>query len=97
MSNHHQVRQVLCPQKIRMIIINYCIILENRVKYLLKTYLRFTRGKANLEVLLGYQNCVLENLVLDIILFLERKSRSLQISFPQVNQMICLSLFTIII
>jgi len=28
------------------------------VKYLLKTCAKFTRGKANLEVVLGSQNCV---------------------------------------
>jgi len=32
--------------------------LKNQVKYLLKTCAKFTRGKANLEVVLGSQNCV---------------------------------------
>ena len=32
--------------------------LKNQVKYLLKTCAKFTRGKANLEAVIGYQNCV---------------------------------------
>ena len=35
-----------------------CTVLKNQVKYLIKTCARFTRGKANLEVLLGSQLCV---------------------------------------
>ena len=35
-----------------------CTILKNQVKYLIKTCARFTRGEANLEVVLGSQNCV---------------------------------------
>jgi len=34
------------------------IILKNHVKYLLKTCVKFTIGKVNLEVILGFQNCV---------------------------------------
>jgi len=33
-----------------------CTILENKVKYILKTCIRFTKGKSNLEVVLGSQN-----------------------------------------
>jgi len=36
---------------------NYTV-LKNQVKYLIKTCARFTRGEANLEALLGSQNCV---------------------------------------
>jgi len=32
-------------------------ILKNKVKYLLKTWANFTRGKENLEVVRGSQNC----------------------------------------
>ena len=35
-----------------------CTVLKNQVKYLIKTCARFTRGEANLEVVLGSQNCV---------------------------------------
>ena len=35
-----------------------CTILKNQVKYLIKTCARFTRGEANLEVVLDSQNCV---------------------------------------
>jgi len=35
-----------------------CTTLKNQVKYLLKTCAKFTRGKGNLEVVLGSQNCV---------------------------------------
>jgi len=35
-----------------------CTLLENKVKYLVKTCARFTKGKSNLEVVLGSQNCV---------------------------------------
>jgi len=33
------------------------MILKTQVKYLLKTCAKFTRGEANLEVVLGSQNC----------------------------------------
>jgi len=32
--------------------------IENKVKYLIKSCARFARGKANLEFVLGSQNCV---------------------------------------
>ena len=35
----------------------YCTTLKNQVKYLLKTCVKFTRGKANPEPVLGSQNC----------------------------------------
>jgi len=35
-----------------------CTILKNQVKYLLRTCAKFTRGKTNLEAVLGSQNCV---------------------------------------
>jgi len=35
-----------------------CTVLKNHLKYLIKTCARFTRGEANLEVVLGSQNCV---------------------------------------
>jgi len=35
-----------------------CTTLKNQVKYLLKTRAKFTRGKTNLEAVLGSQNCV---------------------------------------
>jgi len=35
-----------------------CTTLKNQVKYLLKTCAKFTRGKPNLEVVLGSQNCI---------------------------------------
>ena len=35
-----------------------CTVLKNQVKYLIKTCARFTRGEANLEAVLGSQNCV---------------------------------------
>jgi len=35
-----------------------CTLLENKVKYLIKTYVRSTIDKANLKVVLGSQNCV---------------------------------------
>jgi len=35
-----------------------CTTLKNQVKYLLKTCAKFTRGKTNLEVVFGSQNCV---------------------------------------
>jgi len=35
-----------------------CTTLKNQVKYLLETCAKFIRGKANLEVVLGSQNCV---------------------------------------
>jgi len=35
-----------------------CSTLKNQVKYLFKTCAKFTRGKANLEVVFGSQNCV---------------------------------------
>jgi len=33
-------------------------VLKNQVKYLLKTCAEFTRGKTNLEAILGSQNCL---------------------------------------
>ena len=35
-----------------------CTTLNNQVNYLLKTCAKFTRGKANMEAILGSQNCV---------------------------------------
>jgi len=37
------------------------IFLKNQDKYLLKTCAKYTRGKANLEVVHGSQNCVFGN------------------------------------
>jgi len=39
-----------------------CIVLKNQVKYLLKTCAKFTRGEANLEVVISSQNCFLAKL-----------------------------------
>ena len=35
-----------------------CKLLKNQVKYLLKTCAKFTRGEANVEAVIGSQNCV---------------------------------------
>jgi len=52
-----------------------CTLLENKVKYLIKTCARFTRGKANLEAVLGSQNCVFGRAGIGYNSFNEKKSQ----------------------
>jgi len=50
-----------------------CTLLENKIKYLIKTCARFTRGKANLDVVLGFQNCVFGRVGIGYNSFNEKK------------------------
>jgi len=59
------------------------------VKYLLKTYDKFTRGEANLEVVLGSQNCVFGKAGLGYNPTFQKKPRSFVVSFQKVTQMVC--------
>jgi len=67
-----------------------CTLLENKVKYLIKTCARFSKGKANLEAILGSQNCVFGRAGMGSSPLMKRKSRSLLISFPRMHQVIFL-------
>jgi len=51
-----------------------CTVLKNQVKYLIKTCARFTRGEANLEVVLGSQNCVFSKAGLDYNLSFQKET-----------------------
>jgi len=50
-----------------------CTVLENKVKCLLKTCARFTRGKTNLEVVFDSQNCVFGKTGIDYNSLSEKK------------------------
>jgi len=67
-----------------------CTLLENKVKYLIKTCARFTRGKTNLGAILALKIVFLEGLELVTTLLMKRKSRSLLISFQRMHQVIFL-------
>jgi len=72
-----------------------CTILENKVKNLLKTCARFTRGKTSLELVLGSQNCYFGKAGIGYNSFSEKKvkkftnffstSKSSDISFISYN------------
>jgi len=62
-----------------------CTLLENKVKYLIKTCARFTRGKVNLEVVLCSQNCVFGRGRIGYNSFNEKKVKSLIIYFPRMH------------
>jgi len=70
-----------------------CTILKNQVKYLLKTYAKFTRGKANLEVVLGFPICVFGKAGLGYNPFLKKKVKKLSSFFSksESNVMPCIS------
>ena len=70
---------------------------KKKVKYIIKTCARFTRGKVDLEVVLGSQNCVFEKAGIGYNSLVKRKSRSLLISFQLVSQLIYLWLLAIIV
>jgi len=53
------------------------------VKYLLKTYAKFTRGKTNIEVVLGSQNCVFGKAGLGYNTILEKKAKKFSSFFSK--------------
>ena len=59
---------------------NY-IVLKNQVKYLIKTCARFTRGEANLEVVLGSQNCLFGKVGLGYNPSFQKKTKKFSIFF----------------
>jgi len=61
---------------------NY-ITLKSQVKYLLKTCAKFTRGKANLEVVLSSQNCVLGKAGLGYTPINEKKAKKFSSLFSK--------------
>ena len=60
-----------------------CTTLKNQVKYLLKTCAKFTREKANLEAVIGSQNCVFGKVGLGYNPILEKKAKSSLVSFQK--------------
>ena len=60
-----------------------CTTLKNQVNYLLKTCAKFTRGKANLEVVLGSQNCVFGKAGLGYTFIHENKAKKFSIFFSK--------------
>jgi len=57
--------------------------LKNQVKYRLKTCVKFTKGKANLEAILGSQNCVFGKAGLGYTLILEKKAKKFSSFFSK--------------
>jgi len=74
-----------------------CTLLENKVKYLIKTCARFTRGKTNLEVVLGSQNCVFGRAGIGYNSFNEKKVKKFANFFPRMHQVIFLWQLVIIV
>ena len=60
-----------------------CTTLKNQVKYLLKTCAMFTRGKANLEAVLGSQNCVFGKAELGYTPIHEKKAKKFSTFFSK--------------
>ena len=60
-----------------------CTIFKNQVKYLLKTYAKFTRGKPNLEVVIGSQNCVFGKARLGCTHIFEKKAKKFSSFFSK--------------
>jgi len=60
-----------------------CTLLENKVKYLIKTCAKFTRGKANLEVVFGSQNCILVRVGIGYNSFNEKKVKNFATFFSK--------------
>ena len=60
-----------------------CSVLKNQVKYLIKTCAKFTRGEANLEVVLGSQNCVFGKAGLGFNLSFQKKTKKFSSLFSK--------------
>jgi len=54
-----------------------CFFLMNKVKYLLKTCARFTKGKVNLKVVFGSQNCIFGKVGIGCNSFFEKNIKKL--------------------
>ena len=74
-----------------------CTVLKNQVKYLIKTCARFTRGEANLEAVLGSQNCMFGKAELGFNPSFQKKTRSSLVSFQKVCQVTCHSFHATIV
>ena len=60
------------------------------MKYLIKTCARFTRGEANLEVVLGSQNCLFGKVGLGYNPSFQKKTKKFSnFFFQKVSQMTC--------
>jgi len=68
-----------------------CSVLQKKVNYLITTTSKLSMGTANLNAILGSQNCVLKKLALDINVVFKERKRNLAISLKLINNCLHLS------